>query len=434
MPAPEVTPVTDKAFAALDRLTARVRGPLGIALSGGSDSTALVLLAAAWSGGADLQTVTVDHRLRPESAAEAKAAGAFAARLGLPHKTLIWAKGPDARTASGNLSALARDARRQLISDWARANRLGAVLLGHTLDDQAETVLLRLMRGSGADGLAGMAEASTLGGMLWLRPLLGIRREPLREMLRAEGIGWSDDPSNDDPAYDRIKVRKVIAELDLAPERLAESAAHLTRQRRVLEQDRDRLAQVAVQVGTAGEMVIDFAAFETAQEDTRLAVLADALKWVGGQVYRPRLRSLRDLWHQPDGRSLSGCLTLRRRGSLVICREPAAAEPATPANGRTLWDHRWQVTAPVSPDVRIGALGERGLDLLRTQSWLSATAPAGWRNAPRAARATTPAIWLRNDLLAAPIAGFLGEANGLPGPISAALAPLPARFGRCIRL
>jgi len=176
-------------------------GPLGVAISGGGDSTALLLLLHAARRA--VLAVTVDHGLRPESAAEAAAVGALCAARGIPHDTLVWAEGPE----SGNLQARARQARRRLIADWARGRGIGDVALGHTLDDQAETVLLRLARGSGVDGLAAMAAVAEGDGVRWHRPLLGIGRGALRDWLRGEGVAWIDDPSNEDPRFDRVRVR-----------------------------------------------------------------------------------------------------------------------------------------------------------------------------------------------------------------------------------
>ncbi len=434
MAAPDQAELVAEVFAALDRLTARQTGGLGIAVSGGSDSTALLMIAAQWAGIPDLRCVTVDHRLRPESTEEALGVGDLCAGLEIPHDVLTWAEGPAARAGHGNLSALARTARMGLMRDWAQQHRIRAILLGHTLDDQAETVLMRLMRGSGADGLSGMAPLTEIDGMTWLRPLLGVRRETLRGFLREIGIGWVDDPTNDDTSYDRVHVRRAIETLGLDPTRLADCAAHLTRQRRVLEQDRDRLAREAVEIGLCGEAVIDHAAFQAAEEDTRYAVLADVLGWVGGKSYRPRFRSLTDLWLAPDGRTLGGCLTFLRRDKLVICREPDAVAPRQPLGKTTFWDHRWHFTIPNQAGFEIGALGENGLEILRNVYDPASAAPRGWRSAPRSARATTPAIWDGNDLIAAPIAGFLPQNGRIEGIETVCLGPLPARFRRSLRL
>ena len=192
---PELGSALDAAVAAAPE------GEIGVAVSGGGDSVALLLLleAAAARVGRSVAAVTIDHGLRPESAGEAAAVAALCAGRGIAHETRRWEGWDEA----GNLQGRARQARRALIAGWARGRGIGAVALGHTLDDQAETVVLRLARGSGVDGLAGMAAVVRAEGVLWLRPLLGVRRAALRGWLEAEGMGWSEDPSNLDLRFDR---------------------------------------------------------------------------------------------------------------------------------------------------------------------------------------------------------------------------------------
>lgn len=212
--------VEHRAHAALDRLAGALPS-LGIALSGGGDSTALMHLAQGW-GRARLMAATVDHGLRPGSADEARRAGQGAAALGIPHETLVWH-----RQGGGNLMGAARDARLRLLADWARRHGLSAVLLGHTLDDQAETLLMRLARGAGLDGLCGMADRREAEGALWLRPLLTISRAELRDWLAARGIGWIDDPSNERDDFHRVRLRKAMTGLDLPLPQLAQSLQNL---------------------------------------------------------------------------------------------------------------------------------------------------------------------------------------------------------------
>jgi tRNA(Ile)-lysidine synthase len=406
-------------FAELDRLVP-ARKPsgeppaLGVAVSGGGDSTALLVIAARWAHarGHAISAATVDHGLRAGSAAEAAGVAALCTRLGIPHETL---RAGNLRGAGGNLAAAARDA------------RLSAVLLGHTMDDQAETVLMRLARGSGAEGLSAMQAVLERAGVVWLRPLLGARRAALREVLRAEGISWVEDPSNEDAQYDRVKARQALAALaplGIDVEGLARTAWHLQRQRRVLERAMQALACRARSWGVLGEVRLDLAAMAEDEPDTALRLLADSLVRVSGADYRPRFRALSAvldglLSGQGTGTTLSGCLIRPGSGansqSVLICREPDACEPMRSLMaGETVWDRRWRITARGAwPALsRLGALGEQGLAALRTNADLGAwREPAAWASAPRAVRQTTPAIWLGNgaqvpELLAAPLAGY----------------------------
>jgi tRNA(Ile)-lysidine synthase len=381
--------------AELDRLLPAPPAALGLAVSGGGDSMALLHLARDWAAerGVTLHAVTVDHGLRPEAAQEAALAAAAANALGVSHDTLRW-EGWDGR---GNLQDAARRARRRLIAEWAAERGLGAVALGHTLDDQAETVLLRLARGSGVDGLSGMAAAAPGEGLLWLRPLLAERREALRAWLSARGIAWAEDPSNEDARFARVRARRLLAALaplGLDAPRLARTAEAMRRAREVLATVAVDLAARAASV-TAGAVALDRGALEAAQDETRLRLLAGALSLIGGADYRPRLDALEALAARGEG-TLAGCRLVTIDGCLWIAREAAATSGAAARPGE-VWDRRWRVTGPRGrTDARIAALGAEGL----------AHCP-GWRAAglPQAVLEASPAVWQGEDLVAAPLAG-----------------------------
>jgi tRNA(Ile)-lysidine synthase len=374
-------------------------GPLGVAVSGGGDSVALLLLLHHHAGRA-LAAITVDHGLRPESAAEAAAVAALCARLGVPHAVRRWDGG-----GTGNLQGRAREARRGLIAGWAREAGIGAVALGHTLDDQAETFLMRLARGSGVDGLAAMAPVMVLDGIVWLRPLLGVRRAALRDWLGGEGVAWAEDPSNDDDRFDRVRARAalpLLAPLGLGAERLAGTAAAMARARAALEQATAELARTCLTAGAAGDVEVAAGALAAAPAELALRLLAGALCWVSGARYRPRLASLEAalavvaagrLGH---GLTLHGCVLRDRRGRVAIRREPRRVAAAVPLAAGT-WDGRWRLVArPEAGDggLTIGALGAGGL-----------AQRAEWRASglAREALVTTPAVWRGAALVAAPL-------------------------------
>ena len=190
---------------------------LVLAVSGGPDSTALLLLAARWrqslTDGPKLLAVTVDHGLRPESAAEARAVRRLAGTLGVPHRILPWI---GAKPATG-LQEAARAARYQLLAAAAGEIDAGHVLTAHTLDDQAETVLMRMARGSGLTGLAGMARVTTLsrdgGAIKLVRPFLDLPKARLIATLEAAGIAFADDPSNRAARFTRVRLRGLMPAL-----------------------------------------------------------------------------------------------------------------------------------------------------------------------------------------------------------------------------
>jgi tRNA(Ile)-lysidine synthase len=188
-----------------------------LAVSGGPDSTALLLLAARWRRalrkGPKLLAVTIDHGLRPQSAAEARQVEALAARLGVAHRTLRW-RGAKPATA---LQDAARNARYRLLERAARSVGADCVVTAHTLDDQAETVLLRITRGSGLAGLAAMARVSPLPtgapGITLVRPLLDVPKLRLIATLERAKIDFADDPSNRDPHFARARLRQLMPTL-----------------------------------------------------------------------------------------------------------------------------------------------------------------------------------------------------------------------------
>ena len=182
-----------------------------VAVSGGPDSMALLHLAAGWRdrGGPQIHAATVDHDLRPGSRAEAEAVGQWAAALQIPHSILTWTgERPKAR-----VQELARAARYRLLGELAEKIGAEVLLTGHHADDQAETILFRLLRGSGVAGLAAMAPVSPRGGLRLVRPLLDLSKADLIAHCEAVGQAFFQDPSNRDPRYARTNLKPLLANL-----------------------------------------------------------------------------------------------------------------------------------------------------------------------------------------------------------------------------
>jgi tRNA(Ile)-lysidine synthase len=196
---------------------------IGVAVSGGPDSLALLLLANAARPGR-IEAATVDHGLRAESADEAAMVASLCARLGVPHRTLVadWPEAPEA-----NVQAAARAMRYRLLNEWAIERELDAVATAHHADDQAETLLMRLLRGAGVGGLGGTRRRRSLSEeVLLIRPLLGWRKSELEALAADAGLSPVDDPSNRDPRHDRSRIRQLLDSADwLDPARLAASAS-----------------------------------------------------------------------------------------------------------------------------------------------------------------------------------------------------------------
>ena len=211
-------------FADLTRALGReLASRLGLAVSGGPDSMAMLALAHDALPGR-VTAATVDHRLRPEAAGEAAMVAAHCARIGVPHATLV----PGAPIAGASLQARAREVRYALLADWAGQAGVEAIATAHHADDQAETFLMRAGRGSGLSGLAGVRARAVIAGVTVVRPLLDWRRAELRAGARRREMPFVADPTNQDDRYDRARVRRLLDEHEwLGPANIARAAAHL---------------------------------------------------------------------------------------------------------------------------------------------------------------------------------------------------------------
>lgn len=285
-----------------------------MAVSGGPDSVALLLLANAARGG--IAAATVDHQLRAGSAEEVAQVGALCVRIGVPHTTLAAVVAPGA-----SVQAKAREARYAALGRWAEESGIDYVLTAHHLDDQAETLLMRLARGAGLSGLAGVRASRALSDRVMVaRPLLGWRKAELEAIVREAGLTAVDDPSNRDPAHDRTRIRAVLGETGwLDPARVAATARHLAESEEALGWATDALA--SERIAASGDSLSVDAAGLPRELQRRLVIAAMV-----------RLRAL-----PPRGRDLDHVL-----------RMLAIGEPATLGGLKFKPGARWRI-APAPP-------------------------------------------------------------------------------------
>ncbi len=412
-PAAGVRPAEfDRLMQAVGPFESRPR--VAVAVSGGSDSMALALLAAEWAArrGGAITAITVDHGLRPEAAAEARQVGRWLRARGIAHRILRWR--PPVGALPGGLQAVARAARYGLLADWCRRQGVLHLALAHQQEDQAETLLLRLARGSGLDGLAAMAPIAERAGVRLIRPLLAIPRARLRATLAAAQQPWIDDPSNDDPVHARIRMRRLLPALaaeGLGAARLAATAAHLARARTAIDDAVAALLAEAAAVFPAGYLRLDPNPLRSAPAEVSLRALAHCLMAVGGNDYAPRLDRLERLHGKVragalgGGATLAGCLVVPRSGALLICREPeiAVEELAIVPGGSVLWDGRYRI-ALVSQG-RPRRLGRLVVRRLGAEGWagLARRHPHLRRHSiPPAVRPSLPALWGARGAVAVP--------------------------------
>jgi tRNA(Ile)-lysidine synthase len=330
---------------------------LVLAVSGGADSMALMRLVARWQAGleprsrSDVHVVTVDHALRPEAAAEADFVMEEAALLGLPAQKLRW-DGPHPKTG---VPAAAREARYRLMADVCRP--LQAVLVtAHTLDDQAETLVMALARGAGVDGLSAMQSKTELNGLSIVRPFLEIARARLHATLSRAGASWVEDPTNRDAAYERVRVRdalKLLEQEGVSHSDLARSSRRLSRARAALAHAADALMRNAVIHEVSGFARIMREPFFWAPDEIQLRCLLATIKTYGGGMAQS-LAGAEGLlgWMQAGtgkARTFAGCRIVRRSAEFVIGREGERISEAPvqiePGQFVADWDQRYRVSA-----------------------------------------------------------------------------------------
>ncbi|MDO8874956.1 MAG: tRNA lysidine(34) synthetase TilS [Pseudolabrys sp.] len=325
---------------------------LVLAVSGGPDSTALMVLAARWraalKSGPKLIAVTVDHGLRRESKREAAGVARLAKKLGLAHRTLRWT----GRKPTTGLPQAARNARYRLLAAAARKAGAAHVLTAHTLDDQAETVVIRLTRGSGMTGLAAMAGMSVLpdsGGIVLARPLLDIPKARLIATLRAAKIPFADDPTNRDPKFTRARLRGLMPQLareGLDAGRLALLARRLKRADLAIEATVDRAkSELMVGLGEAPDaFAFDAAGFARLPAEIALRLLGRTIGQAGceGPVELGKLETLKSALDSAQiagsrlRRSLAGAIVTLAEGNIVVERAPPRRNSGTAAQGKAL--------------------------------------------------------------------------------------------------
>jgi tRNA(Ile)-lysidine synthase len=301
----------------MDRLAQAGAWPGAVAVSGGGDSLALMYLLLDWAkerGAPPPLVLTVDHGLRKESAREARQVARWARVAGLKaHIQRVKGAPP-----KSDIEAEARAARFALMGAWLKRHRIAALYVGHTEDDQAETFLLRLARGSGLDGLAAMRPLSPyplpgFNGHLVARPLLGVGRAALRDWLTARGQAWLDDPMNQEARFARTRIRALagqLAEAGLSPTRIADAAVHLARAREALELVTEAVLARVARFHQGDRVLLDSLALAAAPREVGLRALAGLLMRLSGQAYRPRFDALERLFDRIAAGRLGGGATL----------------------------------------------------------------------------------------------------------------------------
>lgn len=388
---------------------------LVVAVSGGSDSLALLLLlhdfAAARLPQPPLLAVTVDHRLRRESTDEAARVAAFCRARGIAHRTLVW----QGDKPQSGVSVAAREIRYELLAKAAADFGASTILTGHTLDDQAETLAMRAARGEGA-GLAGMAPATLFEGRVWIvRPFLSLRRQALRDWLSCRDIAWIDDPSNDNLAYERVRVRQSLSEPEI--ETLAGRAQAFGAARTTLSERAAQLVDGFMTRPAPGLWRLERGLFDRDVDEADLLAFRALLATAGGTPRLPDLQRSRALFSRlAAGKflraTLSRTLADARPAGIFLHREARGLPHGLLEGGTTIWDGRFRISAP--PGFTIAPLGRIYADRAETDL------PASLE---RAALTAEPGLFRLENLIG-PATGTVAAENGVIA------TPLVAPFSR----
>jgi tRNA(Ile)-lysidine synthase len=416
-------PLADPEIAAL-LAPLEAAGRVAVAVSGGADSLALLDCIDRWRkarGRPDVVVLTVDHGLRPDSAAAAQTVKAIAEARGLPVRVLV-REGPPPATG---IEAAARGARYRLLLDACREEGVSHLAVAHQRDDVAETFLMRLKRGAGVFGLAAMRPLLSAGDVMLVRPFLGVPRARLAATTAAAGLTPVDDPMNRDPRFGRTSVRRLLAAGDLDSALVAALAARFADLADAIDAEATACIAGSVDVDPYGIAWLDRGRLAGSPEEIRERVLVRLLIAVGGADYPPRsdrLAALASAILVGGGvrlkRTLAGVVVEGRGERLAFYREGGRSElPSLPVGPgyAGVWDRRFAVAvgegAPAG--LTLGPLGEAGRrDVGATAANLTDC------RVPVGALAALPAIRKGHEILAVPV-------------FRKARAPLSATF-RCI--
>ena len=369
---------------------------LGLAVSGGSDSLAMLYICSDWAqkNKVKLHCLTVDHKLRSESAKEAELVANHCSGLGINHEIVEW---KHEGNISGNLSDSARSARYKLIDKWRK--ELSFVLVGHTKNDQIETFFMNLKRGSGIEGLKGMPLSfKRPEGYFVLRPLIHSSRESLQQVLQEKNINWVSDPSNYNEDFERISQRKtweILKSEGFSESRIELSVAHMRRAHDALKQMLPiHFKQIGKQELT--DLLWDYNAFITLPEEFKLRLMSSAIMWNGNLHYRPRFKAVLDvLKNIMEKRTavLGGAIFYHHAGKIRMTTEFKSLENNTVnCSLGSVWRNNWEVKRAIK-DCYIAPIGITGNNQLSKKQKSSM---------PYRSRIIQPGIFLKEKLLLAP--------------------------------
>ena len=322
---------------------------IALAVSGGRDSMALMCLVYRWKAhlalNIEIEVITVNHNLRKAAEDECRFVQKIAKDYGFRHKVLTW----EHEYIETSIQEKARNARYQLMLDYAREENIDTILTAHTSDDNIETFIMRLAKGSGLDGLKSINEIRHADGIQIERPLLSLSRSLTTEILRSTGNEWVDDPTNEDERFERVKIRNNISSLssfNISSGNLTKTIQRLTRAHESISFFTNLVSQELVELSELGHADVNFDKLRNYPKEIILRVLAKALTDInGGTVSLSSLEAVfTELIKTERSKTLNGCQIIPQKNKYVIVRENRGISPAEiKINERISWDGRFDV-------------------------------------------------------------------------------------------
>ena len=373
--------------------------PLAVAVSGGADSLALLLLAheLAQKKGSHIVALTVDHGLRPESKEEATRIGKWAKERGIEHVILEWVD--DKPTA--RLQERARKARYTLLTKWCRQHQISTLLLGHHQQDQEETFWLRLSSGSGLDGLSGIKKCTVRDGILLLRPLLDFPKGRIKETLLEQNQEWIEDPSNQSSRFFRGRFRRFLDEEGLSSVRLSQVMKKFQVDADFIQEAVSKAIQESVQLHEGGYLTVKKESFNELHPAVAHRFLSFLLQWFSNKEYALRsiqVTGMMDKIKRESSFTAGGIYWTFSREEMLLTREKRALQQelfVCSLQEKTLWDQRFWIDSRLSQYVpKESIIGPMGL-IPGLKKEVKSPIPAQvWP--------TLPALWEKGKVVAVP--------------------------------
>lgn len=389
--------------------------PIALAVSGGPDSTAMMQIAA-FSKKIENYKVTVlvvDHGLRKESKNEARLVSKNAKLLGFNAKILRW-EGTKPKT---RIQEIARKTRYRLMTAWCKKEGIEKLFLAHHLDDQVETFLMRLGKGSGVDGLAVMNFLTEISSLQLVRPFLEIPKSRFLDILDHSNLKWISDPSNSNLNYKRSRIREILPILSkegINSKQIGLVIKRMQSAKNALNSQTKKLLEKYLSSNEGVAYFLDKNLFqEIKDKEILLRVLEKIIMNISGSIYPPRRNKLENIliWLLKENnalaRTLNGVVVRKRKGEFIFYREPddcyksAVTMPLT--TRYNCWDDRFFIKANKSNNFQIRALGNAGTKVLKEKKILKRQ---GFQNVPLSAWKTAPGIWSKKRLISVPSLGY----------------------------